>query len=1327
MILSAFRLLTRAVIAIALALLIFAALIASLGRNFIPYVSDYRPQIVDWLNVQLPFPLAANAMNGDWSRLSPSIDVRELTLGNGEQALRLDRAVVQLNLAYSLWYRKLVFDQLQFAGVELTLSENAEGAWRLEADWLPKVRTQSSLISAEALYVGLDHLLIRGAKLNLKRHNGRLISIDHLNLQFNKQGNQWRVTTDGLPDKSALPINVIAEGTGLPSHNDFAARAYTLINGFEVSPYLQQLSYRGWTPELPRFDGQLWLDFSHAGGMELQGVVDVKDIHFTHNDGKQDIDVPELKTQFKFALSEQGTPSVWLRQLQLQLKDENIAFEHANLLPTDEGLQASFDSIALSPVLRLLRRFDILPEAAQQVLTSLDPSGVLHDIRLTIPKGGDLSGVRVAAGLDDLGLRAWKGAPGVENLSGHVFAGARSGLVEIDSRNLALKFPMVYRQAISFADVSGPVRWSIGERSVDVRSGALSLQGKPGKASAFVALDLPLKKDYGLTPQMELQVALHDSKAQYRDMFIPYKLNEQLREWLQRSIVKADIAEAGFIYRGSIAKAPGLERTTQLYINATGAEVDYDPAWPAARKLTAMVFIDDSDVLVEAERAELSGLQLQDATVRYVRHPSEPGGQIKLQSKLKGAVSSALEFLVDSPVRQNLGGALDDWYAQGDINGSVKASIPIGLKIKESVDVRTRLSGAQLGNDKVNLLFEDINGPLRYSSKKGLHSKRLVGTLWSDSWSATIRSAQLPPRESVAQAEADIEVEPQPEWETTVAFEGVSRGEAVLDWLRRPLHDFVDGEFDYQAALKIRGGDSQLSINTDLAGLTSTLPKPLDKASHAQLPLGLRLYLNEDPLRLRIQLADRLRSALVLHSDKPMTGMISFGTDQQPSYVDDSIRLLGVIPEFELERTLDVIQALAQHQPNTGAIEAQQQPMVVYAQDLVIQTADVFGNEFRDLTAAVASHGDAWTFAFDSAGLAGRASYDASQSTALNISLDRLYLQTETDQLGLQQAAQDEEVADLDLLADWYPADIPEMQFQLADLRVNDNEYGRWGFASSSIQHGVMLSNLNADTRGLQIAGSNEQPAFLRWRRVGDQQQTEFRGVISCADLGAVLEAWEYAPAIRSKSCRFASDLSWYGSPLGLDLAQTEGAVDIMLSNGQFLETNSTANALRIFSLFNFDTLLRRLQFRFDDVFNRGLSYDQITGEFALANGRLDIESPFDVKGPSSRLQMTGSLDLVNETVDTKMVATLPISSNLPWVAALAGGLPMAAGVYVAGKIFQKPIEKLSSASYSVTGKWDDPEIKLQRIFDDDAEKASQPQLEPVVSNTPTVSPPSEN
>jgi len=80
-------------------------------------------------------------------------------------------------------------------------------------------------------------------------------------------------------------------------------------------------------------------------------------------------------------------------------------------------------------------------------------------------------------------------------------------------------------------------------------------------------------------------------------------------------------------------------------------------------------------------------------------------------------------------------------------------------------------------------------------------------------------------------------------------------------------------------------------------------------------------------------------------------------------------------------------------------------------------------------------------------------------------------------------------------------------------------------------------------------------------------------------------------------------------------------------------------------------------------------------------------------------MSMAGDFNLLEETADARLVATLPVASNLPWVVALLANVPAAAGVYLTSKLVSKQVDRLSSISYRIAGPWDDLEVTVDRMF----------------------------
>ena len=90
----------------------------------------------------------------------------------------------------------------------------------------------------------------------------------------------------------------------------------------------------------------------------------------------------------------------------------------------------------------------------------------------------------------------------------------------------------------------------------------------------------------------------------------------------------------------------------------------------------------------------------------------------------------------------------------------------------------------------------------------------------------------------------------------------------------------------------------------------------------------------------------------------------------------------------------------------------------------------------------------------------------------------------------------------------------------------------------------------------------------------------------------------------------------------------------------------------------------------------------------------------FSIEGSGGYFNFTSDVDLLNETLNGELVVTLPLVENIPWVAALAGGLPVAAGTYLISKVFEDQVNQLSSGVYSVSGSLEEPEVVFERVFD---------------------------
>ncbi len=290
------------------------------------------------------------------------------------------------------------------------------------------------------------------------------------------------------------------------------------------------------------------------------------------------------------------------------------------------------------------------------------------------------------------------------------------------------------------------------------------------------------------------------------------------------------------------------------------------------------------------------------------------------------------------------------------------------------------------------------------------------------------------------------------------------------------------------------------------------------------------------------------------------------------------------------------------------------------------------------------------------------------------------------------------------------PENIPALAVSVDELSLGEKALGRIAFTTRPGDSELVVGDIRGELGGIRIQpqaggdGVEEVAAELTWRRTETgQHQTRFSGALISDDLADTLAQWRMPAMMSADFTGLYPELSWSGRPWDISLLSLRGYVGLELRDGEFHRaTGSATNTFfKLVSLFNFDTWLRRLRFDFSDLFSDGVSFDTVEGGLLFNNGQLRFDEPVVASMPSGQVRLLGKADLEAEQLDGRLVATMPVGTNLPWVAALVGGLPAAVGVFVTGKLFAKQVDQLSSISYRVRGSFDDPQIEVDEIFTD--------------------------
>ncbi|MFN2328618.1 MAG: YhdP family protein [Chromatocurvus sp.] len=287
---------------------------------------------------------------------------------------------------------------------------------------------------------------------------------------------------------------------------------------------------------------------------------------------------------------------------------------------------------------------------------------------------------------------------------------------------------------------------------------------------------------------------------------------------------------------------------------------------------------------------------------------------------------------------------------------------------------------------------------------------------------------------------------------------------------------------------------------------------------------------------------------------------------------------------------------------------------------------------------------------------------------------------------------------------------IPATEVQVLDLRREGSPGGHMAFRLESDGSALYARAIRGDIFGLRSesgsAGGSAGGTEMRWSGTGDGGFATALDIdLSFDNLGAVFEGLGFAPALESRSGAAVGSLRWTGTPAGLRFENLQGTLQVQARDGRLLQSPGGASgALKVVTLLNLAELLKGLSL--SSMFESGVPFERASGDLVFNRGQLRIPS-LTLDGSASAFRFSGTTNL--SAVDGELVVTLPVANNLPWVVALAAGLPVAAGVFVVSKVFEKQVERMSSGVYSVSGPVDSPQVRLKRIFDNRSEALPEP------------------
>jgi len=458
-------------------------------------------------------------------------------------------------------------------------------------------------------------------------------------------------------------------------------------------------------------------------------------------------------------------------------------------------------------------------------------------------------------------------------------------------------------------------------------------------------------------------------------------------------------------------------------------------------------------------------------------------------------------------------------------------------------------------------------------------------------------------------------------------------------------------------------------VESNLAGIASSLPEPFNKSARIDLPLRFEkgeLSQAGGGDRLRLVLRD-VAEMEVLRRPKGSEMLIERG----------ALSIGAPLPEMP-ERGISAAVRMARVDGDFwrrllaggGASEESRFPLAQIS--LNTPSLRLLGRDFNQVEIEAVQKAEGWRIGLSAAEANGELLWNNAGKGVLKADLKRLVIPAGDP--GSSSAS------------DNGSESLPGLDIRVADFSFGGKSLGELKAVAQNRGGNWVLDSLQLTNPDGNLKGKGE------WTTAGGHR-TRLNFELTAKDIGKLLERLKIAVAVRRGTASLKGDLAWQGSLAVLHYPSLNGELWVRAEKGQFSKLEPGIG--KLLGLISLQSLPRRLILDFRDVFSEGFAFDSIEGRLTIMNGVMRTQDKLKIDGPAARVLIQGETDLKAETQDLDVT----VQPEMGGVAAVGGAVALAnplvgAGVWLASKVLQDPLNRIFAYQYRVTGTWSDPKVE---------------------------------
>lgn len=1223
--------------------LAFAILLLALRYVVLPKISDYQSEIEQAATQAVGQPVKIGRIEARWQGLNPDLVLDDVVIADRQGVPAFSLARVEGVLSWhTLWRMRPTLSVLAFDGPVLHVRRDTNGKITVAgldaegesdpafAEW---VLEQKRIRIRDATIVWEDRL-----------RKAPPLVLEDLQFALDNSGRRHRFGLSAAPpDELAARIDVRGEVKG------DLGEALEHLSGkiFVELDYADLAGWRAWVDypvHLPQGRGALrvWGDLENGAG-NVTADVALEELRIRLGRKLPELDLASMRGRLEgnykadqWAVAGHQVELSTQDGLRIAPTDFKVEWrQDAETAVVNGNASASFLDLA---ALGRLAAYLPLDVRSRELLTQHRPQGRIAELRASWALDGDaLTRYSLKAGFNQLGVEADRYFPGAGGLSGNIDLTEKGGVLALDSAISSLSLPAVFPEPeIALNLLKAKASWKTMPQAIDIKLEKLEFAGPDAAGTAqgsyrFTGdgpgeIDLTAKVDRG------------EGRAVWR--YMPHAVNAAARNWIRRGIVAGQGYDGKLILKGNLKDFPFRDGKGGKFIvtaKATGAKVDYADGWPVIDDIDAdMTF--DTGMKILASKGRILGATLSGVKVDIPDFESHEE-MLLVRGIAQGPTTEFFRFIEKSPVAEKIDRFTDGMKAVG--NGSL--SLELDIPLRHALDTKMR-GDYRFQNNQLQPLaglppLTQVNGRLLLTENT-VAAQDISGQVFGGPLKVQVKSA------------GD---------KVGVVATGTANVGEVSKHFGWPLINHLTGSAAWKADINIRRRNAEVVVESDLLGVSSPLPEPLNK--NATTPLALRIERTApDALReqYRITLGKVAQGLIVRRQENWERGVFTVG-DAEPRLPEKGLAVRVATSRIDADAWKNFLPDAAAGGESGG--------LALNVVTLKTPQLRLFERDYSQVDVSLRPRDGGWQIGLNTREAVGDVFWKSAGEGWVEGNFKRLVIKPAAE-------AGDGATTLINTL--------PGMSLAVEDFYVGDKALGRLELKARNDKGAWHLDNLSLQNPDGSLKGKGV------WVNSG-RHQTRLDFELNTKDAGKLLDRLGHADAVRRGSAKMTGDLQWNGPLTGIHYPSLTGQLSVEAEKGQFNKLEPGVG--KLLGLISLQSLPRRLTLDFRDIFSDGLAFDSIEGKLAVKKGIMRTSEPLRISGPAAQIEMQGETDLKSETQDLQVVVR-PELGGLAAVGAAALVNPViGAAALVANTVLQKPLNRLFSYRYHVTGTWADPQV----------------------------------